>query len=461
MVTLSKGLGVAILAGVAALVLIVPTVSAQPLYVPTSQRGLMNPYNRLSASLAMNQWAYSASLVGRNYNALTYGTATNPYAPYGMNPAANLFGATTMAIANSSLYPVYGGAAVYGTGGGGYGGYGYAIGSDGYGGGAIAGGTATLTSSASPGLTGAQITSVPSSSYGGYSNPYGSYSGDPLYGGLSGAANVYNAQGVYQMNYQTSRLLRERVRQAQVETQRRIFDEWAYERANTPTLEDLREKRIRTAEQRAQHQPPVTEIVSGDSLNTLLNQLKGARSRPGDLDAPLPAEVIRQVNISTGSSSGGLGAIKQIKEGAPLNWPLVLQGGEFGKDRAVLENQLPRIVASATGVGRVNAEAMMDLKAAQSRMQSRLDESVGDLEPGQYIAGKRFLHQLDQAYKVLQQPDADRYFSRLDDQVKTVGDLVRVMRDKGLQFAPAANGDEAAYLALWQALSHSAARSGP
>ena len=44
---------------------------------------------------------------------------------------------------------------------------------------------------------------------------------------------------------------------------------------------------------------------------------------------------------------------------------------------------------------------------------------------------------------------------------KTVGDLVREMSQKGLQFAPAANGDEAAYMALWQALSNTVAQGAP
>jgi hypothetical protein len=131
----------------------------------------------------------------------------------------------------------------------------------------------------------------------------------------------------------------------------------------------------------------VTEIVNGDSLKTILNKLKGGKMRLADLDAPFPAEVIRQVSLSTGSS--GLGAVRQIKDGAPLNWPSTHQGGEFERDRTALENQLPRAVTAATGFGPADAGAMNDIKAALSRMQSRLDKSVGDQEPGQHIAGKR------------------------------------------------------------------------
>jgi uncharacterized protein (TIGR03000 family) len=98
-----------------------------------SQRALINPYNRRAASVAMNQWAYNAALVGRNYNALRYGVAINPYAPYGMNPSATLFWTYRTALTNPYLYPVapyYGGvpvvysAVVVTPPYGGYGGYG-------------------------------------------------------------------------------------------------------------------------------------------------------------------------------------------------------------------------------------------------------------------------------------------------------------------------------------------------
>src|SRR5437868_14864065 len=129
MFILTKRLGVAAFAGAVVLGLGVSTVSAQPVFVPTSQRALINPFNRLSTSLALNQWANNASLVGRNYNALTYGTATNPFAPYGMNPAANLFSAYTTALTNPFINPfvpppLYSPGVGTPYGGGGYGGYG-------------------------------------------------------------------------------------------------------------------------------------------------------------------------------------------------------------------------------------------------------------------------------------------------------------------------------------------------
>jgi hypothetical protein len=55
--------------------------------------------------------------------------------------------------------------------------------------------------------------------------------------------------------------------------------------------------------------------------------------------------------------------------------------------------------------------------------------------------------------KVLQDPNAGNHFNKTwTAQGNTVADLVRGMAAKGLKFAPAARGDEAAYIALHHAL---------
>src|SRR5439155_6577418 len=73
------------------------------------------------------------------------------------------------------------------------------------------------------------------------------------------------------------------------------------------------------------------------------------------------------------------------------------------------------------------------------------EEIVG----GDYLTGKRYLESLNSALDVLKQPTAARY---LDGTYKatgsTVQELVQNMTAKGLQFAPASPGNEAAYFSL-------------
>ncbi len=115
-------------------------------------------------------------------------------------------------------------------------------------------------------LGAARITSVTNNPYGagnsltnpyaGLNNPYAmnpySYSyADPYGGGLRGAAEAINAQGQYETMFQRARLLNQQVQRSKVDTRRKIFDEWLYERLNTPTLQDLRERSMRYELRRA------------------------------------------------------------------------------------------------------------------------------------------------------------------------------------------------------------------
>src|SRR5262249_22210439 len=75
--------------------------------------------------------------------------------------------------------------------------------------------------------------------------------------------------------------------------------------------------------------------------------------------------------------------------------------------------------------------------------------NINDLTPSQYSGASRFLNQMEDALKALQQPDiADYLGQKYVAQGKTVGDLLEYMMRKGLSFAPAVNGDEGAYQAL-------------
>ena len=71
-----------------------------------------------------------------------------------------------------------------------------------------------------------------------------------------------------------------------------------------------------------------------------------------------------------------------------------------------------------------------------------------------YVEAKAFINNLDDAVIALGQPDAISHFDgEYTVKAKTVPDLVRWLTDKGLQFAPAIPGDEAAYTALHGALA--------
>src|SRR5262249_59534053 len=107
-----------------------------------------------------------------------------------------------------------------------------------------------------------------------------------------------NAQGRVLVTQQQSMLTAERVSQARLETRRREFDEWLYNRDNRPTREDDRERVQRQELRRSRNDQPLSEIYSGAALNTLLaelQKLEGRGLRPAEIP---PYEALgRHLNV--------------------------------------------------------------------------------------------------------------------------------------------------------------------
>jgi hypothetical protein len=290
--------------------------------------------------------------------------------------------------------------------------------------------------------------SLSSGGYGGY-NPYMPYY-DPYGAALMGSADIINSQGRFAVSIEQSRITHEQVRQARIETRRKLFDEYKYERDNTPTAQELREKDQVTLYRRSITNPPVTEVLSGDSLNTLLDHLtKMQASGARGPSVPLDEATLKQVNVRPEGRTGNIGLLKY--EGN-LKWPQPLQAPEYDKERKRLEEFLPKAVQQASFQG-VDPGTLSAIREDLEKLQERFSANVNDLGTGKYIEGKRFLNSLDEAVAALGQPDVTNYFNhKFEAKGKTVAELVNYLREKGLRFAPAVSGEEAAYRALLQAM---------
>jgi hypothetical protein len=367
--------------------------------------------NQATYNLAVAGQAYSSIppyLLGYNPYALTTGYGLNPYSVgYPSSPYANLYGS---AYANpyASLYanPV-----------GGYGGYG----TGGYG-------------TGSPGSY--------TSSY----DPYGGY--------LRGSANVIDSQGKLVLQLEQARQTHEKTRQARIDTRRKLFEELTYERAHTLSFTERREQAIAESLRRSQGSAPVTEVWSAKALNDLLADLKklhGHQVRGPRIE--LDPETLKQINVR-GNRSGSIGL---LRDAGRLHWPLGLRDLEpagHGNDlRRTLEAKAIEAVNQASS-GRVNPGVIKDLQANVSKLHGLLARNVNELSANQYIEAKRFLNQFDDAIRALRDPNVGNYFNHTYvAQGKTVEELVKHMTQKGLTFAPATAGDEAAYQALHSALA--------
>src|SRR5262249_13811072 len=153
----------------------------------------------------------------------------------------------------------------------------------------------------------------------------------------------------------------EQWQQNRLDTRRKSIEEFLYEQALVPTGEDLREKMGRYELRIAMNNPPVNEVLSGKSLNTIYKDLKiklaaGAKGQP----LPLDPAILKQINL-TSSSGGNLGVLKNLKDGGSLRWPLALQGEAFQDEVRRFNQRAAEAVKLAEFKGQVDAGTIRDM----------------------------------------------------------------------------------------------------
>lgn len=282
-----------------------------------------------------------------------------------------------------------------------------------------------------------------------YYNPYLPYY-NPLGGALMGVADVTNANAQYQVTIQQARMVQQQANQAAIETRRRMFDQIRYERMSMPTPEDIRIRDMQIALNRSRRNPPRGDIWSGDALNSLMDHLvkqQGAGLRGPRVD--LDEDTLKKINVMGQGAKGNIGL---LKDGGQLQWPVALDRPEFADAKKTLNQLLPDAVQQVKFNNPLPGNVRKDIQAAVTSLNDALAKSLNDMTPNQYIEARRYLNFLNEGVNALQDTNASSNLNqKWVAKVKTVAELVEVM-SKGLHFLPATPGDEAAYVALQQAL---------
>jgi hypothetical protein len=276
---------------------------------------------------------------------------------------------------------------------------------------------------------------------------------------LAGAATTAFAQDEADMSDLFRKIiigLKEEGRRKRIENDRSQFDLDRYMQRNTPTADEQRELFRQQQVLRALGDPPVTEIRSGKTLNDLFVDIQILQGRGIRAEGvALGSHVLRNINVSASDSSSEAGMFKKGR----LTWPVLLRDRAFDVERRAVVKLLPKAVSQLSG-GSVDAGTVDGLDRAVSALNKRLKEVAkerGDhasWSPAEYIAAKEFLQRMEKAVNLLDQPNAAEVLVLARDlQADTAAELVAYMSTHGLRFAPAAPGDERAYVTTYRALA--------
>ena len=419
MFTFRKRIGVAAVLGV---VLLAPAAQAQfrPGYgmaFPAAQ----NFYPPLVPSQLqqgmLRNWAFNTAVIGNTYGSI-------PPWVFGYNPYPGMFGGGGGYI--NPYSPMFGGGYMnpYGYGGGYSAGYGGLGGIGGYAGGYGAG--------AYP-----------------FINPY-AFS-NPATGYLYGSASVMNAYGQLIQQEAQARLTQEMVLQARLDTKKKKFDTLAYIRDHTPTFTQIQAKIAKSTMERLQTAATQPEIWSGKSLNFLLNALKKyANQKLPVASGSVDEDVIKHLNVA--KKYGNLGL---LRNNGQFTWPAALQTLVPNDEQANILDRTQRLFRQANA-SQANPNAIRDLRVEIEQIRDKLTKEVNQIRYREYSEAKRFLNEFDDALTALEDGDVVAYQefqSKFSNGAASVQDLVSYMEKKGLHFAPATTGDQAAYQALHDALA--------
>jgi hypothetical protein len=282
-----------------------------------------------------------------------------------------------------------------------------------------------------------------------YSSGYYPTLPDPNAGYLSGASDVIGAQAQFMTAKKQADLMEQQVEQAKIDTRRKNVDEYLYERNVLPTAEDDRERARMESLRRSRNNPPLNEIWSGKALNELLlgiqQQLALKVLGP---DVPLNPDTVHHINVTSGSAPGSTGLLRNQGK---ISWPLVLRDDDYADLRKKI-NQLVADAYQQASAGAVSDDIVEGLIGSTRKLQAALKGNINNVTPDDYIRGKRFIHELENTAKQLQDPNVTKYVSgRWAARGENVADLAKEMTQLGLRFAPALQGDEPAYVALHSA----------
>jgi hypothetical protein len=294
-------------------------------------------------------------------------------------------------------------------------------------------------------------------------NPYSPWGG---YGGLGdfsagntlrGVADVLRAAGKVNIDLQQANMMQQEVFRSKFKTYKEAIETQKWIEENTPTETD---RRVKIANDQLKGVlkgvKSNAEVHSGSSMRIILDNLaKNSSAAAPKVDSMfLEDDILKHLNVTT-PRGGNLGI---LRNDGKLTWPAAfLDPDVVPEELRTTIDKLTQSMYQQALEGRLKAsQVSLELEPLVDKLQASLKKKVNDIPTGQYLEASRFIRELNEAIQGLKNGvgAAVGEYQRYIRGGKTAQQVAEFMNSRGLVFAPATPGDEAAYQAANQGLAN-------
>jgi len=234
----------------------------------------------------------------------------------------------------------------------------------------------------------------------------------------------------------------------------KAFDRWVNDQQRQGRQEDFLKQQKSDDLQRSLTKPSSVDVTSGLALNAILDSLQSMPEKVKATKAmPIEESFIKQLNFTRGTGSIGL-----LRNRGKLNWPTMLMrlqpAEDFAKARAQIEARFQDAFNQVNGGGRADADNIKALAKLIDQLSEMVSGRASSMTFAENLDVKRYMRSLEDSVNFMKQPDASEWMpGKHKAKPQSVQDLVLLMADKGVRFAPALLGDEEAYVKMRRMLA--------
>jgi hypothetical protein len=207
--------------------------------------------------------------------------------------------------------------------------------------------------------------------------------------------------------------------------------------------------------ERIANNPVELDLMNGDALNMLLEQLSNPKIHPAILrkkGEAIPGETIQRCafhypSIGRTISLGRL----TVRDG----WPPALRGQSFAQERAAYHKAVETAMEQNLA-GKLSLETFRSLQKTVEALKVKFKATSPPTQDDDFVQAKTFLDDLDEVVAPLHDQDGEAVLAGVDRYAgTTVGDAVTFLQRFNLRFAPALTPDEReSYHLLYATMLH-------